>query len=669
MQIHCEKKFNFLLILLSILESCVVSINAQVSVKLPATTIIGTNTSVDYSTNNPSTTVNTKSNAFDGDLNTYFASYERSGTWLGLDLGEKHIITKVAYAPRYHDYPDGPKRLVLGIFEGANNPDFGDAVPLLMITETPQANVLTEQSINCSKGFRYVRYVGPNDVRCNIAEIEFYGYKGAGDNSYFPQLTNLPTISIHTVNAQDITSKEQYVKGIVSIIYNNGRTIFSDNLDIRGRGHASWTFPKKPYRMKLYNKVNLLGFPAREKSWTLINNWGDKTLMRNLLAFDLSKRLDMAYTSVGIPVDVILNGEYKGTYNLCDHIEVTNKRVEVQQMTVNDIALPRLSGGYLLEVDAYAGQDEDTWFSSARKNTPVKVKYPKSDEIVTQQYNYIRDHYNKMENTLLSANYKDPVNGYRKYMDMESFIRHFLVGEITGNTDTYWSVYMYKERNDDIFRFGPVWDFDLGFENDNRTYPINTHSRWVYEYGSSANGFRDLVTRLFSDESFVSRLKAIYADYRDRGILSKEALLQVVDNYASEINQSQRLNFMRWNILNTLVHQNPRTYGSYEGEVDNVRKYISNRMDWMDKKLAYSPKTGMSEISNLSNIAIYAQADAICFANVSEPLDIIIVDIAGRVIFSKSVKENTSVSVPKGMYIITVSDTKNKRTIARWIQQ
>ena len=274
MRIHCEKKFSILLILLSI-GSGLISIYAQTSVKLPATTIIGTNTSVDYSTNSPSTTVNTKSNAFDGNLNTYFASYERSGTWLGLDLGEKHILTKIAYAPRYHDFPEGPKRLVLGIFEGANNPDFGDAVPLLMITEAPPPNVMTEQSIHCSKGFRYVRYVGPNDMRCNIAEIEFYGYQSAGDNSHFPQLTNLPVISIHTVNNQDITSKEQYVKGIVSIIHDGA--IFSDSLDIRGRGNASWTFPKKPYRMKLYNKVNLLGFPAREKSWTLINNWGDKT--------------------------------------------------------------------------------------------------------------------------------------------------------------------------------------------------------------------------------------------------------------------------------------------------------------------------------------------------------------------------------------------------------
>ena len=663
MKIDPQKKRRIILILfsISVFYTC---INAQTSTKLPTTTIIGTELSIDYTTDEPSTFTNRKSNAFDGRFNTFFASYERSGTWVGLDLGERHIITKIAYAPR-NESDLGSQRLVLGVFEGADSPDFGDAVPLLMVTEAPKLNVLTAQNINCSKGFRYVRYVGPNDVRCNIAEIEFYGYKGAGNNTSLPQLTNLPTVTIHTVNAQNITSKDVYVKGVISIV-NNG-TVFTDSLEIKGRGHASWGFPKKPYRLKLKNKVNLLGFPAKERNWTLINNYGDKTLMRNLLAFDVSKRFGMAYTSVGIPVDVILNGEYKGTYNLCDHIEVANNRIEIRKMTFADMVLPDLSGGYLLEIDAYAGQDEDPWFSSARKGTPVKIKSPDSDEIITQQRNYIRDHYTKMEDAVLSSNYKDPVTGYRKYIDIESFIRHFLVGEISGNTDTYWSTYIYKDRNNDIFKFGPVWDFDLAYENDIRTYPINNKSQWVYEFGSAANGFRDIVNRLLSDDTFVSRLKAVYSEYRNKGILSKDALLQVVDNYASEIEQSQRLNFTRWNILNTRVHQNPQTYGSYAGEVNNVKKYISNRIDWIDKKLSYVP-TDISEISNLTEISIYAGKETVYFEQVLEPVHISIVDFSGRTIISKTITENTSVAVSKGMYIITVSDTKgNNKNIKRCV--
>ena len=643
------------------------SVIAQTSEKLPATTIIGTEISVDYDNDSsPSTTVNTIHNVFDGNLRTYFASYERSGTWVGLDLGEPHVITTIAYAPR-RDYIGGPERLLLGIFEGANEPDFLDAVPLLMITEAPPTDTLTAQDVTCSKGFRYVRYVGPSESRCNIAEIEFYGYKGSGENSQYLQLTNLPTINIHTEEAEDITSKDYYINGTVTIITDDGKSLFHDGLGIRGRGHFSWTgLPKKPYRIKLFNKVNLLGFPAKARSWTLIPNYGDKTLMRNLLAFDLSRRLEMAYTSVAMPVDVILNGEYKGTYNLCDQVDVAPDRIEVEEMTSEDITAPNVTGGYFIEVDTYA-YEEISWFASALKRTPVRTRYPDDEDIVKEQYEYIRAHYNKMESAIFAPDYKDSINGYRRYLDVESFIRHFLVGEITGNTDTYWSVYMYKERDDDIFRFGPVWDLDLAYENDYRTYPINDHVQWVYQYGSAAPGFRDVVNRLLTDDYFVERVKSIYACYRENGALDKDALLKVADYYTSLLYRSQQINFMRWNIMNRIVHGNPSVFGSYEGEVANVKRYISERIDWMDYKLNYNLTGNASVQDAFSNIAVYSRQNAICINHISETVNITVIDITGRLIISKTIQDNTFIPVSKGMYVITITDGKGNQRNAKCV--
>ncbi len=629
-------------------------VSAQTSQKLPATNIIGTALSVDYSNNASSTTVNTKANAFDGKLNTYFASYERSGTWVGLDLGERHVITKIAYCPR-NDYEGGPNRLVLGMFEGANSPDFGDAMPLFMITDLPMMNVMTEQTIQCTKGFRYVRYVGPNDVRCNIAEIEFYGYKSVGSNSYYYQLSNIPTLVITTTGALEITSKDKYIKGMITIInYQNDGTVYSDSLEIRGRGHASWNFPKKPYRIKLQTKTNLLGMPAREKSWVLINNYGDKTLMRNMLAYEISKRLDMDYTPAGVPVDLILNGEYKGTYNLCDQIEVARNRVDVEEMTKNDLTLPNLSGGYMLEVDAYAYQEVD-YFTSQYRRTPIRVRYPQWENISPIQFYYIYNHYTLMEIALFANNYKDPLNGYRKYIDTESFIRHFLVGELSGNTDTYWSTYIYKKRNEDVLRFGPVWDLDLGFDNDWRTYPINSHSQWVYEYGSTANGFREVVNRLFSDQSFVDQLKAIYAHYRSNGLITKESMQEVIKDYANLLSQSQRLNFMRWNIMNYKVHENPVIHGSYSAEVENVRRYLTARIDWMDKKLGYDPSVDTPAPPEVNPVKVYANENAVCIDGVIEPVQISIIDVTGRTLVYKLISNNTVFPIPKGFYFVTIN--------------
>ena len=621
---------------------------AQTPTKL-AGTIIGTKESFDYSLNTCSSTVNTIQNAFDGDLNSIFATCQRSGGWVGLDLGEKHIITKVAYCPRVFQI----SRMKLGVFEGANSPDFGDAIPLCIISESPNQSVLTSQNVSCSKGFRYVRYVGPSDAKCNLSELEFWGFMGEGDNSQLSQITNIPTVVIHTTNAQDVVSKEIYLKGIVSIISENGSKIYTDSLEIKGRGNASWSFPKKPYRIKLYKKASLLGLPAVEKSWTLINNYGDKTLMRNLLAFDLSKRLEMPYTPVGKPVDVFLNGEYKGNYQLCDQIEVATNRVEIEKMKITNVSLPELSGGYLLEMDAYAS-GETSWFTSATNKIPVTIKYPKDDEIVSAQSQYIRSHFNLMENAVNKSDFTNAITGYRKYIDTGTFLRQFLVGEISGNTDTYWSTYMYKLRDNDKFYFGPVWDFDIAYENDIRTYPINNNWKWIYEEkGSAAEGVKKLVNRLFLDSQLLNELKDTYAYYRNKGIISEESLLAVVDNYATEIDQSQKLNFKRWDILNIKVHQNPKARGTYTAEVNNVRDYVRDRIKWMDNKLSYVPNALNETL--ISNVYLWSEKNTLHIEGISGMSTIKVFDSRGLAVFeTQNAEQSVTANITSGIYLVQV---------------
>ena len=623
--------------------------------------IIGTTSYFDYSTSTCSATVNTVANVFDGDLTNTFATCSPSGGWVGLDLGEPCVITKVAFCPR----PGQAQAMLLGVFEGANNPDFGDAIPLYLINQTPSQNSLTFQPITCSKGYRYVRYVGPSNANCNVAEIEFHGYKAVGDNSNIPQTTNLPTVIIHTTNAQDIVNKDLYIKGIVSIISDNGTKIYTDSLDIKGRGNASWNFPKKPYKLKLYNKVSLLGLPAKEKTWTLINNYGDKTLMRNLLADDLSKKLEMPYTPAARSVDVFLNGEYKGNYQLSDQVEVATGRVDVEKLKTTDITLPNLGGGYLIEMDAYAYQ-EISWFTSILESVPVTIHNPKDDEIVPAQSAFIKSHFEKMEAALFAVNYTDVTDGFRKYIDTETFLRHFLVGEMSGNTDTYWSTYMYKKRNEDKFYFGPSWDFDIAYENDYRTYPINNNSEWIYSTtGSAATGVREIVNRIFSDQAILAQLKNIYASYRNRAIINEGSLLQVIDDNAALLDQSQKLNFMRWDILGTQVHMNPQVLYTYSAEVANVRNFVKNRLIWMDKKLGYIP-SAVNEPEE-SKLHLWNSECNIHLEGLSGNATIQIIDITGRIIKSEQAQDNYTTILKQGVYMIRISDEANKYKVLKCI--
>ena len=600
---------NIFLLLLLILTLPLTAVESQLLTGTP----IGSSPSVDYSNNSASTTVNLPSAAFDGDLNTFYASYGRSYTWVGLDLGTPHVITRAGWSPRNDGV--GPERVVLGMIEGANRSDFLDAVPLYLIDQRGVIGEMHYADIMVSKGFRYVRYVGPHDKRCNIAELEFYGHAGEGDDSKFYLPSGIPVVIMNTVNAEEPYDKEHNIPSYVRIIDTDNSYVI-DTATTRLRGNASLNFAKKPYRIKFESKQRPLDAPAKAKKWTLISNYGDKTLMRNLLAFHISEVIGMPYTPYGRSVDVILNGEYKGCYQLCDQIEVNKNRVNIDEMETSDISGEALTGGYLWEIDAYADQ-EVSWFNS-NHNIPVTIKSPDEEDITPEQSKYVADFFNKMEETVYATYFDNKDYGWRSILDAETFLKHFLIGELSGNTDTYWSVYQYKKRGEDKAYTGPVWDFDIAFDNDYRTYPLNNKSEFVcFNGGSTAGSMGQFVRRVvLQDAQTIPELREIWAVARCNGIDSA-SLCMWIDSIAEEIDRSQTFTFMRWDILNRQEHMNPVARGSFAAEVAYLKEYITKRVEWMDKRLGY----------------VHTDVQ---FPVTSSPLPIAIWDIMGRMVYAGS---------------------------------
>lgn len=620
--------------------------------------------SVDYSSGLPSTTVNTPADAFDDDFSTCYAAYERSTGYVGLDLGKKHIITQVAYAPR----SNWDKRLVLGVFEGANKPDFSDAIPIYIIKDLPEYNKLTFASINCSRGFRYVRYIGPNDARCNIAEMRFFGKEGEGDDSRLYQLTNLPLVVMRTdANVVDVSSRTTWLTGHVNIIYDNGTALKTDSMTVRGRGNGSWTFEKKPYKIKLNEKTRMPGMPANAREWTLINNYGDKTMIRNNVAFKLSEIFEMDYTPACTLVDVVFNGQYKGSYQLCDQIEVRKNRVDITEMTTSDNIGDALSGGYLIEIDAYAGA-EPKHFTSDIYGIPVTVHYPKSDKITTAQFNYIRNQFNKLCSSVYSPLYKSELEGYQKHLDEESWLKYFLIEELSGNTDGYWSVYLTKDRNDK-FRVSPVWDFDLAFDNDRRTHPILTMADFLSlnSKSSAANGVRDFNRKIV--ESCSRELTKLWSWYRYRGNLNYEYLSAVVDSLGRENQYSQEYNYMRWPILNTCVQQQYITRGSYKAEVDFINEYLYDRIAWLDNKVGLEEPIGIHDTTDdPARGGIHGHSGYLLVRGFKENSVANIYSANGTLMQTIEISEfHNQISLPKGVYIVKVTEPDGHSTTQKTI--
>ena len=530
-------------------------------------TVIGSRYSVDYTSGSQSTTVNVKNNVFDGNFDTYFASYDRSGSWVGLDLGSKHVITKIGYSPRITQ----SHRVELAMIEGANNPDFSDALPIHMIKQSAPERQMTYEQTSCSRGFRYVRYVSPNDVRCNLAELEFYGYEDEGDDSKLYQLTNLPTVVINTEGSQEIVSKEEELSSTVYIISEEGTNLLATTeTGVRGRGNASWDqFPKKPYRLKFKSKQSPLGAPASAKKWTLISNYSDKSLMRNILAFEASRRIGQAYTPYCHPVDVIVNGEYRGCYQLCDQVEAAEGRVPAKD-------------GYLIEIDAYAWKEVSAFWSW--RGTPVTIKHPDEDDITDSQRQHIESFFNQMETAALGEDFTDPEKGYRKYLDLESFLRNLLVGDFCGNTDLLWSVYMYKDAKDGKLYTGPTWDHDLSFDNDYRSYPVNANNDFIFLFVPSpaSDAVRDITRRIVKEDPEAKKLLAQYWNQAlEEGDL--KTLPEYLDQTYVLLQESQELNFKRWNILNSQVHMNFQALGTYEAEVNFLKNCLKERLVKFDE--------------------------------------------------------------------------------------
>lgn len=599
---------------------------------------------------------NIQGRAFDGDLNTYFATNARSYTWVGLDLGTPHVIDRIGWAPR-NDYSVGPNRVQLGVIQGANSADWLDAVPLYIITEKGTIGRMDYADIDVRQGFRYVRFVSTSDARCNIAELEFYGTKGEGDTKSpnLFQVTNLPTVCINTVNAEEPYDKEHDITSNI-IIINDHKAYVDKPGTVRERGNASREFPKKPWRIKFDKKQQVLpDAPAKCKKWTLINNYGDKTLMRNMLAFEIARRLKMKYVPYSHAVDVILNGEYKGCYQLCDQVEVNDGRVEIVEMEETDIADEALTGGYLLEVDAYAYQEPDgEWFETSTRHIPVTIKSP--DPGISQQYNYIKSYFEKVENLVFRYPNSQPGNfDYRNIFDVGSFIQHFIVGELSGNTDTYWSTYMYKDRGDDKIYTGPVWDFDIAFDNDARTYPINNiTSTFLFNSGkaSAANNMKEFAQRIIkTDTRTTTDISDIWSIARNDYDLTYDGLAAYIDAKAAELNASQMLNFIRWPIMNTYVHQNPVLSGSYAAEVNRIKTYLRSRFTTLDKLMKYDEtKTLSVEVCIDNNVTISPVVSGQTIS-LDGTTTFQVHTLDGRLAYSGS---GTTPLLSPGLYIVTV---------------
>jgi len=405
------------------------------------------------------------------------------------------------------------------------------------------------------------------------------------------QLTNLPTMYINTNDGSAVTDKETYIPATITIVSSNR----SDNMtnvscSVKGHGNSTWGMPKKPYHLKLDKKTNMFGLPANAKSWILLANYADKTLIHDALASKISELAGMSFSPSRQFVDLYFNGQYEGNYMFSDLMEEGPQRVALEELTMADMQEPEVSGGYLLQLYGFASSDP-VWFTSSQ-GMPIIIKYPGSADINDQQKNYIINYINNtFESRLFSDNFKDPVNGYRAVVDSVSLVNWYIASELTGNPDSFWSIYIYKHRNDDRLYFGPLWDFDIAFNNDNRlgdaTYKL------MRDY---AHEPRAWIERIWQDEWFKQAVQRRWTELVNSGI--EDTLETFIDQTAALIDQSQQKNYQVWNTLNTRVYLETYLFDTYAEGIDYLKTYMKERIDFLNKNLISPAPTPPFTVEN-----------------------------------------------------------------------
>lgn len=383
----------------------------------------------------------------------------------------------------------------------------------------------------------------------NAVTYSLFDDKGQ-KHDYFVKITwndSLPHISINTEGNAAITSKDNYLNAVVTIDGHNIYPDYTGNTQIKGRGNSTWSYPKKPYRLKLNSKASLLGLSA-EKDWVLLANYLDETHLLNSIAFHLGKKFNVPYTNTGIPVELTINGQYQGLYLFTEQVEVEDNRVNVGD------------DGLLLELDSY--YDEDYKFKSTYFQLPVMVKDPELDN--ASQLTPIKDQFQAMEDLIGAASF--PNNDYMNYIDTSSLIGYLMTFMITDNEELNHpkSVYMNKAPGGK-FVMGPIWDFDwaYGYEGSQKHFTYYDRFFWL---GGNAKPGTKFFSKFLTDPKITARLKQRWAAF-----VSANDLSAFVDDLVYKIEGARNRDYSLWK----------RGANNYHTDIAALKTWLSNRVNYL----------------------------------------------------------------------------------------
>ncbi len=433
-------------------------------------------------------------------------------------------------------------------------------------------------------GISYIIKIGLKANTACAASIPFsITYEGA-------MTSVLPIVKLTTVNSAinndvKVPVVMEIIDNVLGQLNSTADTLYSyeGTIMTEWQGFTGPGYPKKNYDFDLVdangNKIDtsLLGMPA-ENDWIFKAEYLDNSLLVNTVTYEFARRMGR-YAPRTRLCEIFLDGTYIGVYTLTEKVKRDNNRVDIAKLTSADTTGSALTGGYIIEMNING--DPAAWNSvyppinSATSPHAVEFKYvyPKADSILPVQANYIKIYVDSFENALNGINYTNDSLGYRKWIDVGTFIDFLIVNEFSMNYDSYGrSTYMYKEKDTDGNKLciGPPWDYDRAMADDPNSGWVweNTHPGWPFPFWWS---------KLYSDSVYRHELACRWFSLREN-VLKTPRFMAFIDSVSAPLFQGPAdRNFAIWQTLGA---------STYLAQVQNMKVFLYKRLTWIDNELA-----------------------------------------------------------------------------------
>lgn len=371
----------------------------------------------------------------------------------------------------------------------------------------------------------------------------------------------LPVVYVNTQNHQSVDSKEVEVPATIYITASGDYAALGSqenqlDITIRGRGNYTWSgFDKKPYKVEFNVGQRPFGL-HRSRHWALLAAADDRLgFLKNTAGFYLSKIIGLPWTPDQVPVELVLNGDYKGLYFWTETVRVENHRVEITQQQDNESNPSLVSGGWLVEIDNYYAENN---FELNENNGQHIMFTPHSPDTLSQtQRNYLAAQLQLLNDAIYGSD-----EALSQCLDIRQAAAFYLVQEIMEDCESYHgSCFFYKDRQESLWHFGPVWDFGNSYDRHRELF--------IYEQPSFAQYW---IGNIAAHDTFQVALSHHWYAFRQTGL---EQLKDSIADFVSVITKAAKQDAKRWKNTNVRTADNmAQKHAEYLG-------YLDWRMNWL----------------------------------------------------------------------------------------